>query len=135
MLRLGITHYQQLIGHALDGLPLEACALLGGSPQTGRVDRIYPCANLEASAKLYTVDPGDHLKADRDAESRGIEIIGVFHSHTHTDAYPSPTDVQQAPDPTWHYVIASLKDGEPVLRSYRIVDGKIAEESVVVENR
>ena len=80
--------------------------------------------------KVYTVDPKDHLRADRDAERRGLEIIGVMHSHTHTEAYPSPTDVAQAPDPAWHYVIVSLKREAPVLRSYRIVDGEIAEEPV-----
>ena len=58
-----------------------------------------------------------------------------MHSHTHTEAYPSPTDVAQAPDPSWHYVIVSLKQEAPVLRSYRIVDGEIAEEPVVVEDR
>jgi len=55
-----------------------------------------------------------------------------MHSHTHTDAFPSPTDVRQAPDPTWHYVIVSLKYDLPVLRSYRIVEGEIAEEPVTV---
>src|SRR3546814_12561359 len=59
---------------------------------------------------------------------RSLAIIGVVHSHTHTDAYPSPTDVAQAPDPDWHYVIVSLRDEAPVLRSYRIVDGTIIEE-------
>jgi proteasome lid subunit RPN8/RPN11 len=53
-----------------------------------------------------------------------------MHSHTHTDAYPSPTDVQQAPDPGWHYVIVSLRQDAPVLRSYRIADGEILEEVV-----
>jgi proteasome lid subunit RPN8/RPN11 len=90
---------------------------------------------VAASAKLYTVDPGEHLRADRDAESRGIEIIGVFHSHTHTDAYPSPTDIAQAPDPGWHYVLVSLRDTYPTLRSYRIHGDVVEEESVVVEPR
>ena len=53
-----------------------------------------------------------------------------MHSHTHTEAYPSPTDVAQAPDPSWHYVIVSLKRDAPVLRSFRITDGEIAEEPV-----
>jgi proteasome lid subunit RPN8/RPN11 len=93
----------------------------------------YPTANAAASARVYTVEPRDFLRADRDAEGRGLEIVGVFHSHTHTDAYPSPTDVAQAPDPGWHYVIVSLRDVLPVVRSYRIVDGNIAEEPVVLE--
>lgn len=75
----------------------------------------------------------EHLKADRDAEDRGMQIIGVMHSHTHTDAYPSPTDVAQAPDPTWHYIIVSLRDSEPMLRSYRIVDGEVTEEPVAID--
>ncbi|MCA1691576.1 MAG: Mov34/MPN/PAD-1 family protein, partial [Actinobacteria bacterium] len=56
-----------------------------------------------------------------------------YHSHTHTEAWPSPTDVDQAPDPDWHYVVISLRHPEPVLRSFRIVDGTISEEDVIVE--
>lgn len=131
MLTLTPGTHGRLVGHCLDGLPDEACGLLGGDPATGRASRCYPTRNQAASARLYEVHPLDHLKADRDAEARGMEIIGVFHSHTHTDAYPSPTDVAQAPDPGWHYVVVSLKD-EPVMRSYRIADGSITEEPVTL---
>jgi len=125
-----------MIGHAYDGLPLEACGLLGGDPVTGSVSVFYPCVNAASSARVYTVEPKDHLRADRDATRRGLELIGVMHSHTHTEAYPSPTDVAQAPDPTWHYVIVSLREPEPVLRSFRIVgDKQKQEEPVVVERR
>jgi proteasome lid subunit RPN8/RPN11 len=123
--------YLAMVAHAVRGYPLEACGLLAGDAD-GTVRHFYPCANAAASAKLYTVDPRDHLRADRDARANGWEIIGVMHSHTHTDAYPSPTDVAQAPDPEWHYVIVSLRDEEPSLRSYRIVDGGITEEPVEV---
>ena len=119
-----------MVAHCLDGLPEEACGLLGGHLETGEAVTCYPTRNLAASAKLYTVDPKDHLRADRDAEASGTSIIGVFHSHTHTEAYPSPTDVAQAPDPQWHYVLVSLRDIQPVVRSYRIVEGTIAEEPV-----
>ena len=122
-----------MVGHALDGYPLEACGLFAGARD--RVDIFYPCTNAAASAKVYTVEPRDHLKAERDADGRGIDIVGVMHSHTHTEAYPSPTAVAEAPDPAWHYVIVSLRHPEPVLRSYRVVDGEITEEPVVVERR
>jgi len=135
VLRLPSSAYAEILGHCLRGLPEEACGLLGGHPDTGRVERWYPTRNVARSAKLYTVDPGEHLRADRDAEASGFEIIGVFHSHTHTDAYPSPTDVAQAPDPGWHYVLVSLRDGQPSLRSYRIRGELVAEEPVVVEPR
>jgi proteasome lid subunit RPN8/RPN11 len=127
--------WRQMVGHAYDGLPDEACGLLGGDPETARIGVFYPCRNAAESGRVYTVDPRDHLRADRDAEARGLEIVGVMHSHTHTEAYPSPTDVAQAPDPAWHYVIVSLKRPDAVLRSYRIVDGAISEEEVGLDGR
>lgn len=137
MLRLGTDAYRRMIGHCYDGLPDEACGLLAGPPSmAGRAGAVvtvtYPTGNDAKSARVYTVNPRDHLRAERDAEDRGLEILGVFHSHTHTVAYPSPTDVAQAPDPNWHYVIVSLADDAPVVRSYRIVDGEIREEPVVL---
>ena len=68
----------------------------------------------------------------RDAEDDGEEILGVVHSHTHTEGYPSPTDIRQAPDPQWHYVIISLRDGGTAMRSYKIVDGAVIEEPILV---
>jgi proteasome lid subunit RPN8/RPN11 len=131
-----------MVACAYDGLPLEACGLLagraGGSRAGGaaaRCERFYPTDNTAGSSTVYTVDARQHLRAERDAEDAGLEIIGVMHSHTHTDAYPSPTDIARAPDPSWHYVIVSLREESPVLRSYRIEDGKIAEEPVVVVGR
>ena len=135
MLRLRRQAYLQMVGHCYDGLPLEACGLLGGQLAMGKAERCYPMRNEAQSSRIYRLDSREYLHVDRDAEDHGLEIIGVFHSHTHTDAYPSPTDVGQAPDPDWHYVLVSLRDIAPVVRSYHIVDGNIAEEQVVVENR
>ena len=135
MLTLSRTVHDRMVAHCLVGLPEEACGLLGGDLETGEAVTCYPTRNVAASAKLYTVDPREHLRADRDAEAAGNAIIGVFHSHTHTEAYPSATDVAQAPDPTWHYVLVSLRDTEPVVRSYRIIDGQPTEEPVRLLSR
>lgn len=94
------------------------------------VTRVYPCRNAAESSRHYTVDGRDHLRAERDAEANGWEIIGVAHSHTHSEPFPSPTDVAQAPDPGWHYLIVGLKRDAAETRSYRIVDGRVVEESV-----
>jgi proteasome lid subunit RPN8/RPN11 len=130
VLQLTRATWMEMIGHAYDGLPDEACGLLAGPPGTDLCTVFYPCRNAAESSRIYTIDPRDLLRADRAADDLGLEIIGVMHSHTHTDAYPSPTDVEQAPDPGWHYVIVSLRQEAPVLRSYRIVDWNIAEEVV-----
>ena len=138
VLQLSRSAYLDLVAHLYDGLPDEGCGLLGGRPAvaegepTAAAALFYPSVNVAASSRVYTIDPTTHLRADRDAEDRGLEIIGVAHSHTHTEPYPSPTDVAQAPDPSWHYVIVSFRQGPPVLRSYRIRDGEITEEPVVV---
>ena len=132
MLRVARSAYLSMVGHAYDGLPDEACGLTVGPPGLAVVTAFHPCANAAQSSKIYEIDGKDFLRVDRLADDADLEINGVVHSHTHTDAYPSPTDVQQAPDPAWHYLIVSLRDTEPMLRSYRIVDGNIAEEAVVL---
>jgi proteasome lid subunit RPN8/RPN11 len=138
-LRLTESQYATIIAHCYDGLPDEACGLLvgpmnGSGEPTGAISEARPCRNADASAITYTVDPRDMLAAMRAAEAKGDEIVGVWHSHTHTDAYPSPTDVRQAVDPAWFYVLVSLRDEAPVLRSYRIRDETIAEVAVALDH-
>jgi [CysO sulfur-carrier protein]-S-L-cysteine hydrolase len=123
----------EIVAQAVEAYPYEACGLIAAPAGSASVSRFYRCRNAAGSARVYTVDPLDHLRAERDAEGCGWEIVGVVHSHTHTEAYPSETDVAQAPDPAWHYAIVSLRDEtDPALRSFRIVDGDVTEEPVTV---
>jgi proteasome lid subunit RPN8/RPN11 len=135
MLRLTGSTYGEMIAHAYDGLPEEACGLLAGDPRTHRTRRFFPCRNAAESSKVYSIDPLEYARTEDAADAAGLTIIGVMHSHTHPDPYPSPTDVEMAFDPAWHYVIVSLRDEAPMLRSYAIVDGTIAEEPVILEGR
>lgn len=130
MLRVTRDVYMRMVGHGYDGLPDEACGLLAGPPGDDLASAFYPARNAAESSRVYTVDPRDHLRADRDADDQGLTVMGVVHTHTHTEAYPSPTDVAQAPDPAWHYVIVSFRDLVPVVRSYRIDGETVTEESV-----
>ena len=122
----------QIAAMAYDAYPYEGCGLLAGPPGADAVMAFTVCRNAAESARVYTVDPLDHLRAERAAEEAGWEIVGVVHSHTHTEPYPSPTDIAQAPDPGWHYVIIGLKRESPELRSYRISDREVTEEPVIV---
>ncbi|MBW3575593.1 MAG: M67 family metallopeptidase [Actinobacteria bacterium] len=134
MLRLRNDQWLQIVGHSLDCLPEEACGLLGGRPD-GTVELFRPCANVDRSARTYAIDGLDVLRFERELEGRSeaLEVLGVVHSHTHTDAYPSPTDVDRAALlGDWHFLIVSLRHPEPVARSYRIVGGEIVEEPIVV---
>ena len=137
VMRLTEQQHAIIVAHCYDGYPDEACGLLtgrlDGTEPDGRITAAVPCANAERSARTYTVDPRDMLRVMREAEARGDDIVGVWHSHTHTDAYPSPTDVRLAVDPSWICAIVSLRDGVPMLRAYRIRDGAIAEIPIAIE--
>jgi proteasome lid subunit RPN8/RPN11 len=122
-----------MIATCVRALPDEGCGLLLGASDAERseVSDVVMSENVLRSAKVYEVDPKVLLQTYRRADDEGLEVLGVFHSHTHSEAYPSPTDVAQAPDPTWHFVVVSLRDVPTVVRSYRIIDGVVSEEEVV----
>jgi proteasome lid subunit RPN8/RPN11 len=66
-------------------------------------------------------------------DRKGWDLVGIYHSHTHTEAYPSKTDVELAFYPEALYFIVSLQDRQaPVIRAFRISDGQIAEEDVII---
>ncbi len=130
-LNISETVLQQIGAHAISCYPEEACGLLVGTSATNTVLEFHSCVNVARSARVYTLDPLQHLRTERDAESRGLEVIGVMHSHTHTEAFPSSTDIGQAPDPAWNYMIVTLMRGVAEPRSFRIVDGKVSEVAVV----
>lgn len=105
----------------------------GKPPAAAFVELVVATENVAGSSRVYEIAPKALLQVDRLAESRGFQIVGVYHSHTHTEAKPSPTDIAKAPDPYWHYVLVSLRDVHPALRSWKIEGGKIEEEKVVVK--
>ena len=124
-----------MVGHSLDCLPEEACGLLAGPPGDSVVS-FWPCPNADHSARTYAIDGRELMRVERalDAEGQGHEILGVMHSHTHTDAYPSPTDVERAALlADWRFLIVSLRHSEPQARSYRIAEGKVTEEPIVLD--
>lgn len=137
MIAISRHAHAEMVAAALDAYPYEACGLIAGPPAAGGgagdvAPVFYRCRNADESARVYTIDPRDHLRAEDDADDRGFEINGVVHSHTHSEPYPSPTDVASAPDPSWHYVIVSVKREAPEVRSYRIVDGEVTEEPITI---
>lgn len=131
-LRIPQTVIDQIGEHVIAGYPHEACGLLAGKGSLGEVLEFHATENVAKSARVYTINAKQHLLIERDAEGRGLEVMGVVHSHTHTEAYPSPTDVAQAPDPTWHYMIVTLKRGVPEPRNYRIVGETITETPLTI---
>lgn len=124
---------EAMLVHADNCHPEESCGLLA-SDEAGRLRMAYPLTNELRSPTNYTIVPNEHFRAIRHAESNGWQITGVFHSHPHSRAYPSPTDVQLAPDPAWLYVVVGMEPRDvPIVRGFRIVDGQIQEETLQFE--
>lgn len=119
--------------HCIAGFPLESCGLFigpvdkSGKP-TGEIASVWPATNVEASARIYSIDSKDMFEASKFASESGNEIVGVYHSHTHTKAYPSSTDIEKAVDPNWCYAIVSLSKQEIETHYFLIKDGSAVEQ-------
>ena len=130
-LTLPREHIDEMIAHAREDAPNECCGIIGG--KDGRATQLYRAINAEASPYRYSVDSKDLLRIHRDVDARDEDFLVIYHSHTHTEAYPSPTDVRLAAWPEAYYVLVSLMDeAHPVVRAFRITDGEVAEEAIEV---
>lgn len=114
-----------IVDHCLAAAPHEACGLL--AMDGGRVVGVYPTDNQDASSSSYTIPPRQLYEAVMDAESRGWEVGGVFHSHPAGPPAMSGTDLARITDPVWLYLVVSLAGPEPVLVGWR--DGSEVEVS------
>lgn len=96
--------------------PNEACGILGGSENAATV--FYPMTNTEKSSVRYLMDPGEQFDVIRNLRSIKKEMVAIFHSHPHSQAFPSNIDVEMAYYPVI-YLILSL-EAEPDLRGFTI---------------
>jgi proteasome lid subunit RPN8/RPN11 len=131
VIELDAAFFDEIVQQAKDELPNEACGLIAA--KEGRAVRVYPMRNADESPVTYRLDPKEQLNVFNDIDEQGFELWAIYHSHTHTEAAPSETDRRQAFYPEARYLIVSLEDREkPVIRGFRITDGDVMEEEVVL---
>jgi [CysO sulfur-carrier protein]-S-L-cysteine hydrolase len=138
MAELDGVFYKEIVEQSLREFPNEACGLIAA--EAGVPVRVYPITNAYASAITYRMDDTEQLRVFDELDERGWEIWAFYHSHTHSEAYPSKTDFRDAhfPDgtPTYpgvRYLVLSLSDrNAPVLRSFTFAERKINEEELTV---
>jgi len=112
----------EIVAHAVRDDPNECCGLLAGEGDD--VVAALPAANAAASPYRYVIDSKELFRLFREIEwgDKPWKVVGNYHSHTHSEAYPSPTDVREAhlgPEAT--YLIVSLRDpANPHIRAFRI---------------
>jgi proteasome lid subunit RPN8/RPN11 len=123
---------EAIVEHARRDHPDEACGVIAG-PSPDRPERFVPMLNAARSPTFYEFESGDLLRLYREMDGNDEVPAVVYHSHTATEAYPSRTDVSYAGEPDAHYVLVSTREPDShEFRSYRIVDGEVAEEPVEI---
>ena len=133
MLQIPQDLYVKIVAHARADHPDEACGVLAGPAGSDRPERFIPMINAARSPTFYEFDSTEQFHVWREMDERDEEPIVIYHSHTATEAYPSRTDISYANEPGAHYVVVSTKDPDTTeFRSYRILDGQVAEEPVTV---
>ena len=131
-LEMSRAQIDAMIEHAQEEFPNECCGLLAGVGR--RVTHLFRGRNIDQSPFTYRLDPHEQLQFFKDIDARGLELLGIYHSHTRSPAYPSRTDVAKAYYPDVAYVIVSLQNREmPLVRSFRITKGGEGENAILDE--
>ncbi len=127
-LRIDRATWDALVAHAESDFPFEVCGLLG-IEDDGSI-RHFPIDNAERSMTYYVMDAKQMLHAMREIEDDELHLV-IYHSHSHTQAYPSATDIRLAAYPDATYAIVTLQDRDaPDIRAFRITDGEVTERPV-----
>jgi [CysO sulfur-carrier protein]-S-L-cysteine hydrolase len=107
----------EMVQHCEEGRPNEACGMIAA--RDGEMVKVFKMTNASNSPVRYSLEPSEQLAVYNALDEQGWELGGVFHSHTHTEPYPSPTDVRLASEDV-PYVIVSLATDHPEIRAFRI---------------
>ena len=124
---------EHILAQAEREAPIEACGFLMGFE--GRILRHHPMTNADAREDHFSFDPNEHLAALRVATAEGFEIVGIYHSHPATPAWPSAEDIRLAHYPHIIHIIVSLMGGMKVIKAFRIREGQVREEPLVAEGQ
>jgi proteasome lid subunit RPN8/RPN11 len=123
--------YKEIVEQGLREFPNECCGLIAGVD--GVATKVFPMTNADASPVTYRLDGKEQLQVFDRMDDEGLYLWAIYHSHTHSEAYPSETDIKLAFYPDSRYLLLSLADrAEPVLRSFFIVDGQVTEEELTI---
>ena len=132
MSELDGVFFKEILDQGLREFPNECCGLIAAD--SGVPVKVFPMTNVDASPVTYRLDGKEQLQTFDQIDTQGWDLWAIYHSHTHSEAYPSETDRKLAFYPDSRYVLLSLEDREhPVLRSFFIdQDGQVIEEELSI---
>ena len=118
---------KEIVDQGLREFPNECCGLIAS--EAGVPVKVFSMTNADASPVTYRLDGLEQLRVFDEIDERGWDLWAIYHSHTHSEAYPSETDVRLAMYPDARYILLSLADrSAPVMRSFWIRDGVVTEQ-------
>lgn len=122
----------QIMEQAKKGRPKEVCGIIAG--KEGTVKKIYEMANVsETPETFYFMDSQEQFKVLKDMRNSGIEMLGIYHSHPASRAYPSEEDCRMCFYPDAFYMIISLKNFDrPEIGAFKVNGNKITEERLEI---
>jgi proteasome lid subunit RPN8/RPN11 len=124
----------RIIEHSRQEYPLESCGILAG--KTGKITKFYPMVNTKKSPSSYLMQPEEQLRVFQEIEKEGLELSAIYHSHTHTAAFPSERDVDYAFYPGSLILIISLMEKEvPQIGAFQIEKRRIEKKKIKVTER
>jgi proteasome lid subunit RPN8/RPN11 len=134
-LKVSKHNIQKMFDHGEESYPYECCGVLIGIPGDSAVvldvQRLTN-VNNEMPTRRYDVDPLELARADSKAEAKGLEIIGIYHSHPDHPARPSKYDLDHA----WRYlsyIVMSIKNGKAKdITSWRLNEKKEFEQEELI---
>jgi len=122
---------KEIVEQALREFPNEACGVIAA--EAGVPVKVFAMTNADASPVTYRLDGKEQLTVFDEIDERGWDLWAIYHSHTHTEAYPSETDRRLAFYPESRYLVLSVADREnPVIRSFFTREGEVEEEELTV---
>jgi proteasome lid subunit RPN8/RPN11 len=130
MLKIKQDIIDRIIAHGKTEAPLEACGYL--AEKDGLVCNHFELANLDKSPVHFSMDPAEQFTAAKECRNQGLKISAVYHSHPETPARPSAEDIKLAYDPSLSYVIVSLAESDPSIKSFIIHKGIVEPESLEI---
>ena len=131
-MRIARSLLERIVAQARDEAPNECCGIVG--TRDGAAVELFPVRNAAASPLRYEMDPKDQLAVFEALDDAELDVGAIYHSHTRSDPLPSQTDINLAFYPDALYVIVGVKDpGHDDVRTWRIVDGKVSEAPLEVE--
>ena len=123
---------EEMEKHAKEEYPRECCGMLAGRKQV--ITKLFKTRNVAKSGDLYELDPLEQVEAFEEIDRLSLKLLGVYHSHPHHPCYPSALDIRRAFYHDTVFFIVSLLDFiHPQLKAFRMREGGVMEEGIIVD--